>query len=53
MISTNVKFLMTVILVLSVNVYSQDDSEKKLGWFFEGKLAGLWAGGNSDHLQLD
>ena len=52
MISTNVKFLMIVILLLSVNVYSQDDSEKKLGWFFEGKLAGLWAGGNSESFTI-
>ena len=43
--------LLTVLLVSSVNIYSQDD-EKKLGWLFEGKLAGLWAGGNSESFTL-
>lgn len=28
------------------------DTEKKLGWFFEGKLAGLWTGGNSESFTL-
>jgi len=42
---------MIAILLLSVNVYSQDD-EKKLGWFFEGKLAGLWTGGNSESFTI-
>ena len=35
-------------LLISINVYSQDKDEKKFGWFFEGRLAGLWAGGNSE-----
>jgi len=39
MFSTNVKCLMIAIILLSVNLYSQDDGEKKLGWFFEGKLS--------------
>jgi len=51
MFPTKVKFLMIAILLLSVNVYSQDD-EKKLGWFFEGKLAGLWTGGNSESFTI-
>ncbi|MGB5287055.1 MAG: DUF481 domain-containing protein [Ignavibacteriaceae bacterium] len=52
MFSTNKKFLIvSVLLLLSVNLYSQD-KEKKLGWFFEGKLAGLWAGGNSESFTL-
>lgn len=43
------KFLiMAIILLLNISVYSQDKEEKKLGWFFEGKLAGLWTGGNSE-----
>jgi putative salt-induced outer membrane protein YdiY len=47
MFSTKTKFLIVlVMMLLSVNAYSQD-SEKKLGWFFEGKLSGLWTGGNS------
>jgi putative salt-induced outer membrane protein YdiY len=48
MFSTNAKILLlTILLVSSVNIYSQDE-EKKLGWFFEGKLASLWTGGNSE-----
>jgi len=43
---------MIAILLLSVNLYSQDDGEKKLGWFFEGKLAGLWTGGNSESFTI-
>jgi putative salt-induced outer membrane protein YdiY len=47
MFSTKIKFVISsVILLLSVNSYPQGE-EKKLGWFFEGKLAGLWSGGNS------
>jgi len=49
--STRVKFLIVSILLLfSINTYSQD--EKKLGWFFEGKLAGLWTGGNSESFTI-
>ena len=52
MFSNSVKFLIVAVLLLSsINVYSQD-KEKKLGWFFEGKLAGLWAGGNSESFTL-
>jgi putative salt-induced outer membrane protein YdiY len=51
MFPTNVKYLMVAILLLSVNIYAQDD-EKKLGWFFEGKLAGLWTGGNSESFTI-
>jgi putative salt-induced outer membrane protein YdiY len=43
---------MIAILLLSVNLYSQDEGEKKLGWFFEGKLAGLWTGGNSESFTI-
>jgi putative salt-induced outer membrane protein YdiY len=46
------KFLVVFFLILfSVNSYSQD-GEKKLGWFFEGKLAGLWTGGNSESFTI-
>jgi len=49
MFSTTSRILLvSFLLLLSINVYSQDDKEKKLGWFFEGKLAGLWTGGNSE-----
>ena len=52
MFSTKAKILLlTVLFVSSVNIYSQE-TEKKLGWFFEGKLAGLWAGGNSESFTL-
>jgi putative salt-induced outer membrane protein YdiY len=48
MFSTKVKILLlAVLLVSSANIYSQD-KEKKLGWFFEGRLSGLWTGGNSE-----
>jgi hypothetical protein len=49
MFSTNTKILLvTSFLMLSINAYSQDEEEQKLGWFFEGKLTGLWTGGNSE-----
>lgn len=49
MISFKTKFLLiAIVLLFSFNIYSQDKDEKKLGWFFEGKLAGLWTGGNSE-----
>jgi putative salt-induced outer membrane protein YdiY len=49
MFSTKRKFLViSFIILLSINVYSQDEEEKKLGWFFEGELSGLWTGGNSE-----
>jgi len=48
MISSKTKMLLIVLLISSINVFSQDDAEKKLGWFFEGKLAGFWSGGNSE-----
>jgi putative salt-induced outer membrane protein YdiY len=48
MFSTKTGILLIVLLVSSSNIFSQDAEEKKLGWFFEGKLAGLWAGGNSE-----
>ena len=34
-------------MIASFNIYPQD-KEKKLGWFFEGRLTGLWTGGNSE-----
>ena len=40
-----------LLILFSINIYSQNE-EKKLGWFFEGKLAGLWAGGNSESFTL-
>ncbi|MCW8812637.1 MAG: DUF481 domain-containing protein, partial [Ignavibacteriaceae bacterium] len=53
MFSNTVKFLIiSIFLSFSFNIYSQDKEEKKLGWFFEGKLAGLWAGGNSESFTL-
>lgn len=51
MFSTKIRILLIVLIVSSVNIYSQDD-EKKLGWFFEGKLAGLWTGGNSESFTI-
>lgn len=49
MFSTKVKiFIASMLLILSVNVYSQDEDEKKLGWFFEANFATLWTGGNSE-----
>ena len=52
MFSTKTGILLIVLLVSSINILSQDAEEKKLGWFFEGKLAGLWAGGNSESFTL-
>jgi putative salt-induced outer membrane protein YdiY len=50
--SNVIKILIVLLVIISgTNIYSQDD-EKKLGWFFEGKLAGLWAGGNSESFTL-
>lgn len=41
-------FLVSLLFIfIGVNLYAQTE-EKKTGWFFEGKLAGLWAGGNSE-----
>ena len=49
MMLNKLKFLfISAILLLSTGVYAQDEEEKKLGWFFEGELAGLWTGGNSE-----
>jgi putative salt-induced outer membrane protein YdiY len=39
--------IVSTVLLLSINVYSQEE-EKKLGWFFNAELAGLWTGGNSE-----
>jgi len=51
--SNIVSILMVLsVLALSIDGYAQDNEEKKLGWFFEGKLAGLWAGGNSESFTL-
>ncbi len=52
MFSTKAKFLLIILFVSSINIFSQNDGEKKLGWFFEGKLAGLWSGGNSESFTL-
>ena len=52
MFSTKTGILVIVLLVSSINIFSQDTEEKKLGWFFEGKLAGLWAGGNSESFTI-
>ena len=52
MFSTKAKFLLFILIVSSINIFSQDKEEKKLGWFFEGKLAGLWAGGNSESFTI-
>ena len=46
--SKTIFFLVGSLLMLSINIYSQDEEEKELGWFFEGELAGLWTGGNSE-----
>jgi len=49
MSSNTLKILfISILLAFSTNAFSQDNEEKKLGWFFEGKLAGLWTGGNSE-----
>jgi putative salt-induced outer membrane protein YdiY len=49
MFSTKIKLLVISVFILtSINVYSQDEEEIKLGWFFEGELSGLWTGGNSE-----
>lgn len=52
MFSTKTGILLIVLLFSSINIFSQDTEEKKLGWFFEGKLAGLWAGGNSESFTI-
>jgi putative salt-induced outer membrane protein YdiY len=52
MFSTKTGILLIVLLVSSINIFSQNTEEKKLGWFFEGKLAGLWAGGNSESFTI-
>ncbi len=52
MFSTKTRILLIVLLVSSINIFSQDKDEKKLGWFFEGKLAGLWTGGNSESFTI-
>ncbi|MDH3269139.1 MAG: DUF481 domain-containing protein [Ignavibacteria bacterium] len=52
MFSIKTRILLIMLLVSSINIFSQDAEEKKLGWFFEGKLAGLWAGGNSESFTL-
>jgi putative salt-induced outer membrane protein YdiY len=52
MFSTKTGILLIMLLVSSINIFSQDAEEKKLGWFFEGKLAGLWAGGNSESFTI-
>jgi hypothetical protein len=52
MFSTKTGILLIVLLVSSINIFSQDAEEKKLGWFFEGKLAGLWTGGNSESFTI-
>jgi putative salt-induced outer membrane protein YdiY len=52
MFSNKTVILLIVLLVLSINIFSQDAEEKKIGWFFEGKLAGLWTGGNSESFTI-
>lgn len=52
MCSTKLRIILIMLLVSSINIFSQDAEEKKLGWFFEGKLAGLWAGGNSESFTI-
>lgn len=52
MCSTKARILFIMLLVSTINIFSQDAEEKKLGWFFEGKLAGLWAGGNSESFTI-
>ncbi|GIK61444.1 MAG: DUF481 domain-containing protein [Ignavibacteriota bacterium] len=49
--SATAKIIIIMLLISSINIFSQD-TEKKLGWFFEGKLAGLWTGGNSESFTL-
>ncbi len=45
-------FLISLLfLFIAGNLYSQTE-EKKTGWFFEGKVAGLWAGGNSESFTI-
>jgi putative salt-induced outer membrane protein YdiY len=53
MISTKTKFLLLmIVLLLNNNIFSQNKEGKKLGWFFEGRAAGLWTGGNSESFTL-
>lgn len=54
MFSNTVKLLIiSALLLLSSITFSQDkEEEKKLGWSFEGKLLGLWIGGNSESFTL-
>jgi putative salt-induced outer membrane protein YdiY len=52
MFSTKAIIILIVLLVSSINIFSQEAEEKKLGWFFEGKLAGLWTGGNSESFTI-
>ena len=52
MFSTKAGIILIMLLISSINIFSQDAEEKKLGWFFEGKLAGLWAGGNSESFTI-
>lgn len=52
MLLNKTKIILFVLLISSINIFSQDKEEKKLGWFFEGKLAGLWAGGNSESFTI-
>jgi hypothetical protein len=49
MFSTRIKIIISLVFfLLIIDVHSQNEEEKKeLGWFFEGKLTGLWTGGNS------
>jgi len=52
MCSTKARIILIMLLISSINIFSQDAEEKKLGWFFEGKLAGLWTGGNSESFTI-
>lgn len=52
MCSTKARIILIMLLLSSINIFSQDAEEKKLGWLFEGKLAGLWTGGNSESFTI-
>jgi putative salt-induced outer membrane protein YdiY len=51
MVSVSWKLMLLMVLTMSLTTVAQDE-EKKLGWFFEAELAGVWTGGNSESRTL-